>query len=269
MKRQFGITTEALLEHPQVRRFNHNGRLCFAAVDVVAALTEQLDPREAWNALKQREPRLARWVETIEDGIDILDLDGLLRLVQAIDSPVAERIKWWIAEAGRQRIEESEHPELAVLRTRRLYEDRGYPRRWVEKRVRGVSSRHELTGEWYKRGARESDDFRGLTNLLMRSAFGMDVQHYREFKGLARPGPALRDSMTDMELTLTSLAETTAAALSRARNSQGLEQLAQDARDAGEIAAATLSEIERRTGATVKSGTARPAAPAPETIRAA
>ena len=269
MKRQLGLSIDALLEHPQVRRFDRNARRCFAAADVVAVLTDDPNPRQAWEDLKQREPRFALWVETTEDDVEVVDLDGLMRLVGSIDSPKAERIKWWIAQSARRRIEEAENPELAILRTRRLYENRGYARRWVEKRVRGVGSRHELTAEWYKRGIRKGDEFRALTNLLMQSAFGMDVPHYRRFKGLARPGQTLRDSMTDMELTLTSLAETTAAALSRVRNSNGLEQLAQDARDAGEIAAATLAEMNRRTGATTMTPGADSAPATPETIRAA
>ena len=270
MKRTVGMSIENLLEHPHVRRAERDGRTLYAAADVVAALVESAHPAEYWEDLKQLEPALARWVETVDFhdddvtvALDVVDLDGVLRMIQSIPSPRAERLKWWLAESARKRLEEAEDPELAFLRTRKLYEHRGYPRRWVDKRIGVVNSRHELTAEWYKRGVRESEDFRALTNELMRGAFGMDVNAYRQFKGLNRPTQALRDHMTDLELALTGLAETTAVALSRSRGSQGVEQLARDARDAGEIAARTLGEIERRSGRPVKSTAPRGLEPAP------
>jgi hypothetical protein len=264
MKRTLGLSIESLLEHPNVRRTERDGRTLYVAADIVAALVDSAHPADYWDDLKHLEPALARWVETVEfhDGdlavaLDAVDLDGVLRMIQSIPSPRAERLKWWLAESGRRRLEESEDPEMAFLRTRRLYEHRGYPRRWVDKRIGVVNSRHELTAEWYKRGVRESDDFRALTNALMTGAFGMDVIAYRQFKGLDRPTQALRDHMTDLELALTALAETTAVALGRSRGSQGVEQLVGDARDAGEIAGRTLAEIERRSGRPVKSAAPR------------
>ena len=287
MKRRMGLSIDNLLEHEQIRRFEHLGRTFYAAQDVVAVLTESAHPAEYWEDLKLLEPAISRWVETIEVkhgdddavSVDAVDLDGVLRMIQSIPSPKAERLKWWLAESARRRLEEADDPELALVRTRKLYEHRGYPRRWVDKRIGGVSSRHELTSEWYKRGVRESDDFRLLTNELMNSAFGMDVNAYRQFKGLNRAAQTLRDHMTDLELAITSLVETTAVALGRSRGSQGVEQLVQDARDAGEIAAQALSEIERRSGRRVRSTAPRglepapapvaPAAPASESVQAA
>src|SRR5687767_11015282 len=283
MKRILGLSIDNHLEHPEVRRVEREGRALFVAADVLAVLVDSAHPAEYWEDLKQLEPALARWVESMEfsDGdatvsLDVVDLDGVLRLIQSIPSPRAERLKWWLAESARRRLEEADDPQLAFLRTRKLYENRGYPRRWVDKRIGVVNSRHELTAEWYKRGVRESDDFRVLTNELMTGAFGMDVNAYRQFKGLNRPGQTLRDHMTDLELALTALAETTAVALARNRGSQGVEQLARDARDAGEIAAQTLAEIERRSGRTVRSTAPRGLESAPaqapaasETVQAA
>ena len=148
-------------------------------------------------------------------------------------------LKDWVA---------SEVPELLLLRARKLYEQRGYSRRWIDKRLRAVSTRHELTSEWYRRGARNSAEFRLLTNQLFRSAFGMDAAEYRRYKGLSGSRRSLRDHMTDLELALTSLAETTAAVLHRSRSSSGIEQLLVDVADAGEIVAGTASDIERRSG---------------------
>ena len=273
MKRMAGLSIENLLEHPHVRRSERDGRTLYVAADVVAALVDSAHPAEYWDDLKQLEPGLARWVETVElhdddmtVALDAVDLDGVLRMIQSIRSPRAERLKWWLAESARKRLEEAEDPELAFLRTRKLYEHRGYPRRWVDKRIGVVNSRHELTGEWYRRGVREREDFRTLTNELMTGAFGMDVGAYRRFKGLKGPTQALRDHMTGLELALMALAETTAVALTRSRGSQGVEQLARDARDAGEIAARTLAEIERRSGRQVKSTAPRGLEPVPAPV---
>ena len=172
-----------------------------------------------------------------------------LRLVQSIRSPRAERIRLWLAESAKQRIEEMENPELAVLRTRELYERKGYSRRWIDKRLRGVSSRQELTGEWARRGAAESDDYRQLTNELFQHGFGMDVQGYRRYKGLTnRPGENLRDHMTDLELVLTMLGEATATVFMRDRDAHGLDDLTIAAKDAGDVVASAKAEIERHSG---------------------
>src|SRR5688500_8251852 len=162
-----------LTSSEQVRRVVREGKTWFAAPDAVKALVNTRRPAEAWQVLKQREPQLAQLAQPVEvpgaDGqpgetVEAVDMAGLLRLVQSLPSAKAEKIKNWLARAAVERLEEEKHPELAVLRTRKLYESRGYSRRWVDKRLRGVSARHELTGEWYKRGATESDQFRALTN---------------------------------------------------------------------------------------------------------
>lgn len=243
---------KALLHGDAVRRFQHDGRTLYAVVDVVAALAETGKPTEFWNDLKTREPSLADVAESTGDGaVEAVDLDGVLRLVQSIASPRAERIKRWLAQSARQRLEEADNPELALLRARKLYEHKGYPPRWVDKRLRGVSARHELTAEWFKRGVADGMQYRELTNEMMRSAFGMDVESYRSFKHLTGTRGNLRDHMNDLELVLTTLAETVAVNLHRERGSKGFEQLALDAKDAGEIAATTLREVEQRSGKAV------------------
>jgi prophage antirepressor-like protein len=239
---------DQLLDDPRVRKVELDGKTWYAAADVAAVLAETEHPAEFWQDLKHREPKLSRWVESHERLGEVVDLEGIFRIVQSIDSPRAEKLKMWLAESARQHIEESHNPELAVIRTRRLYENRGYSRRWIDQRLRGVSTRHELTGEWYRRGARESDDFRTLTNELVKRSFGMDVEAYRRYKGLARSGENLRDHMTDLELSLVALGETVAVALHRSRNSDGPDRLVVDAKDAGEIVAQALREIENKGG---------------------
>ena len=264
-----------LNDRERVRRVEQEGRALYAVVDVVAQLGDSRRPAEYWADLKLREPALAGLIEMAEfpvdpdlfdgpdgtartEALEAVTFDGVLRLVQSIPSSKAERVKRWLAATARERLEELENPELAVLRTRRLYEQKGYSRQWVDKRLRGVSARHELTGEWYKRGAAESDQYRALTNAIMEGAFGMDVEAYRQHKHLFKTGQNLRDHMTDLELALTSLGETVAVALHRDRRAQGFDELARDAKDAGEIVARTRGEIETRTGhKVVEQGNAR------------
>ena len=246
-----------LLNGEHVRRVQHHGRTLYAAVDVVAALGGSRRAAQYWTELKANEPALAAVATSVMfpaiDGADpvqtdALDLEGVLRLAQTIPSAKAERVRKWLAQTACERLEEEKNPELAVVRTRRLYEQKGYSRRWVDKRLRGVSARHELTGEWFKRGATESDQYRTLTNSLMKGAFGMEVEQYRQFKHLDKTGENLRDHMTDLELALTALGETVAVALHRDHDSRGYDQLAADAAAAGEVVARTRQEIESRTG---------------------
>jgi hypothetical protein len=248
----------ALLNGETVRRvLTQEGRTLYAAVDVVAALSGSRQPAEYWADLKLREPALAGLSQAISFSpdaealpvtLDGVDIEGVLRLVQSIPTARAERVRRWLAQTARERLEEENNPELAVMRTRRLYESKGYSRRWVDKRLRGVSARHELTGEWFKRGATESDQYRALTNMLMKGAFGMEVEEFRRHKHLFKTGENLRDHMSDLELALTALGETVAGARHRDHDSRGYEALGADARDAGEIVARTRDEIEARTG---------------------
>jgi DNA-damage-inducible protein D len=240
-----------LLHGEHVGRIVRDGRDWYSVLDVVKELAAgsagPSDPAAYWEQLKGREPQLAKLAETV-DGLEVVDRDGLIRLIQSIPSAQAERLKAWLVRTAVERLEEVENPELAVLRTRKLYESKGYSRRWVDKRLRGVSARHELTGEWYKRGAKESDQFRSLTNTIMQSGFGMDVEGYRRHKNLFKTGENLRDPLTDQELALEALGETAAGALHQQRDSQGFEQLTADAKDAGDVVAKTRAEIERHTG---------------------
>ena len=246
----------------EIRRVDRGGRTLYAAIDVVAALSNPDVAPEMWELMKQDEPVLTGLVEMAvfpddqqmlpgqEDAAatDAVDLEGVMRVVQSVPTAKAERIRRWLATNARERLEESENPELAILRTRRLYEQRGYSRRWVDKRLRGVSARHELTAEWYKRGATESDQYRALTNAIVRGGFGMEVEGFRAYKNLFKTGENLRDHMTDLELALTALGETMAVELHRQRDSRSFEQLERDAEEAGQIVSKLRGEIETRTG---------------------
>ena len=251
-RKQSHLTIVALLADPRVRRGYLDGRTYYAIADLIRILAETEYPEEYWTELKKREPALANIEERVEieqaggpEITDATDQAGVLRLIQSIPSAKAERLKRWLIESGVQRLEEQENPELAVLRLRRAYEERGYSPRWIDKRLRGVSTRHELTSEWARRGASESEQYRALTNALMEGAFGMDVESMRRYKNLQGTGRNLRDHMSDVELVLVALGETAAVALGRNRASHGIEQLLADALDAGRIAGVARQQIEQ------------------------
>lgn len=256
-----GTTIHGVLADPRVYQVQRDGQTWYSVAGILEVLTESEDVKGVWEQLKEREPALEALSGPMPlvlpdpneppRTFEAMNFEGVMRLVQSVQSPRAERVKRWLIETARQRLEEAENPELAMLRARRLYEHRGYSRRWIDKRLRGVSARHELTSEWHRRGATEGDDYRTLTNDLMRAAFGKDVEEYRRHKGLSFTAQNLRDHMTDLELALTTLAETTAAVLHRDRHSEGVDQLKADVIDAGHIVADTVSRIEAQSGHSV------------------
>jgi hypothetical protein len=219
---------------------------------VIRILAETEFAEEYWRELKAREPVLSsseHRVDVEDSGgpvtVEATDQAGVLRLIQSIPSAKAERLKKWLVESAVQRLEEQGNPELAVLRLRRSYMEEGYSPRWIDKRLRGVSTRQELTSEWARRGASESEQYRALTNAIMEGAFGMDVEGMRRYKNVAGTNRNLRDHMCDLELVLVALGETAAVTLGRNRGSQGVDELLADARDAGRIAGSARQQIEQ------------------------
>ncbi len=177
----------------------------------------------------------------------------LLRIIQSIPSPKAEPLKRWLAEVGTQRLEEIENPERAMERMRALYEAKGYPKEWIEKRMRGVAIRNELTDEWEERGAKEGVEYAILTNEIAQATFGINIQEHKAYKGLKREN--IRDHMTDLELILTMLGKATATKLHQDRDTQGFDDLRVDAKEAGQVAGNTRRDIEKRTGTPLVSPT--------------
>ena len=152
----------------------------------------------------------------------------------------------WLAKIGKERIDEIENPELSMARMQELYEKKGYPKEWIDKRLRGIAVRQDLTDEWKDRGARTTSEYAILTNEIMQGAFDLKVDEYKQVKDLKREN--LRDHMTDIELILTMLAEATTTELHRDRDSQGMVPLKKDARDGGAVAGRTRKDIEAQTG---------------------
>jgi hypothetical protein len=250
MHRKTGITAiQRLLSDEQVRKTQLGDCTHYAAVDVVARLSDSADPAAEWAELRHFEPSFQSQSVRIElpgsgEPQEVLPLAGVMRLIQAIDSPRAQRLQSWMAAAAAQRVEEEADPELAIQRMRQGYRAKGRTRQWIDQRLRSVSARHEVVGEWYRRGVSENDQFRSLTNELMQAAFGMDVSTYRQDRGI---GKNLRDHLGALELSLLSLAETTAAALHRQRQSVGMDQLLRDVKDAGQIIDQTRRQIMQAT----------------------
>ena len=183
---------------------------------------------------------------------DAADVETLLRIVQTIPSPHAEPVKQWLAQVGPERLAEMEDPSLAVDRARQFYVAQGYGDDWIEKCLQGIVIRQELTDEWHDRGAQEGREFAILTDVLHRGTFGIKTEEHKAVKNLKRRDN-LRDSMTTLELVLTSLAEATATELHQARDSQGFDELHDDVHHAGSIAGATRDQIEAQSGRSVVS----------------
>ncbi len=249
-----------LFESKQIRSIwnETEQRWYFSVIDVVSALTDSLNPRNYWYRIKQREKISGIELSTIcrqmklesPDGkmreTDCSHAEGILRIIQSIPSPKAEPFKQWLARVGYERLEEIENPELSMERMQALYEKKGYPKEWIDKRMRGIAVRQDLTDEWKSRGATTSLEYAILANEIMQGAFDLKVEEYKQVKGLQREN--LRDHMTDIELILTMLGKATTTKLHRDRDSKGFNPLKKDAQDGGAVAGRTRKDIENQAG---------------------
>ena len=182
---------------------------------------------------------------------DCANTEALFRIVQSIPSPKAEPFKRWLAQVGYERIQEIENPELAQDRAREYYKLKGYPQDWIEKRIRGIAIRQELTDEWKGRGVTQEKDFAILTNEISKATFGKTVQEYKEFKGLQKPNLNLRDHMTDWEIILNMIGEKATTDITIAKDARGLPELKHTAKEGGDIAKNTRKELERKIGKSI------------------
>lgn len=207
-----------VFQDKKIRRIWHRDEWWFSVIDIVEALTDSPTPRQYWGKVKDREfvqlELSPIWVQLkmpAEDNklrfTDCVNTKNAFRLIQSIPSKKAEPFKQWLAQVGYERIQEIENPELAQDRVKEYYELKGYPKDWIEKRLRGIAIRQELTDEWKDRGVVEEIDFAILTNEISKAAFGKTVQEYKKFKNLQKKNQNLRDHMTDWELILTMVGE--------------------------------------------------------------
>ncbi len=253
----------AVFKGQKVRRILVDNVWWFSVIDVCGVLTESPDPGAYWRKLKQRLKKEGSEVVTFchdlkleaLDGkkykTDCANTEGMFRIIQSIPSKKAEPFKRWLARVGKERIDEIENPELAMQRTKAIYEKKGYPKAWIEKRMRGIAVRQKLTDEWDGRGIETELEYAILTNEIMQGTFEMKVEDYKKYKGLKREN--LRDHMTDLELILTMLGEATTTKITDDRDSQGFPALQKDAKDGGAVAGRTRKDIESQTGKKVVS----------------
>lgn len=252
----FDETKIAIFRHKNIRKTIFNNEWWFVIEDIVVALTDSVNPKDYITKMKSRDFELSKGYGQFVTPLSILtkggkqmvncaNTEGVFRIIQSIPSPKAEPFKRWLAKVGYERIQEIEDPELSMKRMKVIYELKGYSKNWIEKRVRGIAVRNELTDEWKIRGAKEDKDYAILTNDIMKGAFDLTVEEYKKLKGLKRQN--LRDHMEDIELILTMLGEATTTKLHRDRDSKGVPQLSRDAKDGGKVAGRTRLDIEQQS----------------------
>jgi prophage antirepressor-like protein len=245
----------ALFQGKQIRKILYKGQWWFSIIDVIEVLVGGDRPRKYWNDLKKKllsegydqlSEKIGQLKLKSSDGkyysTDCAETETLFRIIQSVPSPKVEPLKRWLARVGKERIDEIENPELAMQRMKEIYEKKGYPKDWIDKRMRGIAVRKSLTDEWDFRGAQTDLEYAILTNEIMKGTFDKTVDEYKQFKNLSREN--LRDHMNDIELILTMLGEATTTKLHQDRDSIGFNSLQTDAKDGGAVAGRTRKDIE-------------------------
>jgi len=255
-------TKIALFKGKKIRKTIHKNEWWFVITDVIEALTDSTNPKQYLKNMLNRDEELAKgWVQIEhpllidtaggKQTIKCANTEGIFRIIQSIPSPKAEPFKRWLAKVGYERVQEIENPELATKRTRMLYKLKGYPDDWIEKRMRGIAIREELTDEWQKRGAKEQKDYEILTAEISKATFGITPSEYKKVKRLKREN--LRDHMDDFELIFTMLGERSTTEIHKTENSKGVSKLKQDAKRGGNIAGIAKEQLEKEIGRPVVS----------------
>jgi len=248
-------TEIAIFRKKEIRKIIYKNEWWFSVLDIIRALTNSPQSKTYWAKMKERDKEMSQpfpfWEQLkmrADDGkmreTDCANTEGIFRLIQSISSPKAEPLKRWLARVGYERVEEIHDPELATKRTRMLYKAKGYSDAWIEKRMRGIAVREELTDEWKQRGIRERKEYEILTAEISKATFDMTPSEYKKFKGLEREN--LRDHMEDLELILTMLGEATTTKITRDRDSKEFNPLKKDAHEGGEVAGSARKDIEKR-----------------------
>lgn len=255
-------TKIALFKGKKIRKTLYKNEWWFSVVDIIEVLTDSINPRDYWFKMKIRVKSEAGTELSTNcrqlklessDGkkykTDCANTEEIFRIIQSIPSPKAEPFKRWLAKAGYERVQEIENPELATKRTRMIYKLKGYPDDWIEKRMRGITIREELTDEWQKRGAQQEKDYEILTAEISKATFGLSPSEYKKLKCLKREN--LRDHMDDFELIFTMLGERSTTEIHRTENSKGVTKLIKDSERGGKIAGIARKELEKEIGRSV------------------
>ena len=252
-------------ENKKIRRIWHEDQWWFSVVDVVAVLTDSKDAGAYWRKLKQRLKAEGSEVVTNCHALKLEASDGkkyatdcgntetMFRIIQSIPSPKAEPFKRWLAKVGHERIQEIEDPELAQERMKKIYEQKGYSKDWIDKRLRGIAIRQNLTDEWRDRGIKYEKDFAILTAEISRATFGMTPSEYKKHKSLTKSNQNLRDHMTDFELIFTMLGEKVTTEISKQEKPNNFDKNKQVAKRGGNVAKNARIDTEKELGRSVVS----------------
>ncbi len=250
-----------VFQNKKIRRIWHNDEWYFSVVDVVGALVKSGRDRKYWSDLKTKliqegfelSEKIGQLKLPASDGksysTDCANTKNIFRVIQSIPSKKAEPFKLWLAKVGYERVEEIQNPELAQKRMKELYKSKGYSDDWIEKRVRGIAIRDELTDEWGKRGVKEGKEYSILTAEISKATFGMTPAEYKEFKGLKKEN--LRDHMNDLELIFGMLGERVTNEITRNKNVQEFDECSHAAKEGGEVAGNARHDAEKRIGKSI------------------
>ena len=253
----------AVFEGTKIRKIRHNDEWYFSVVDLIGALTGSSIPKRYWSDLKSKleeegfEPydEIVQLKLPAEDGktrlTDCINTENAFRLIQSIPSPRAEPLKRWLAKVGYERVQEIENPELAQKRMMEIYRAKGYSDEWIEKRVRGIAIRDELTDEWGKRGVKQGKEYAILTAEISKATFDMTPNEYRELKGLKTEN--LRDHMNDIELIFTMLGEKVTTEITKSKDAKEFPECSKAAKEGGEVAGNARKDAEKKIGSPVVS----------------
>lgn len=253
-----------LFQSKNIRRVWRDNEWYYSVVDIVGVLTNSSNPTDYLKKLRKRDVELGMYLGTNCPQVEMLTESGkirktlsgntanILRLMQSIPSPKAEPFKRWLAEVGKERLDEIENPELAQERMKAMYEKKGYPKDWIDKRLRGIAIRQNLTDEWKERGLLHENDYAILTAEISKATFGMTPGEYREYKGISERSSAnLRDNMTDLELIFTMLGEKVTTEISKKERPDGMVENKKVAKRGGGVAGSARKQTEKELGSSV------------------
>lgn len=250
-------TRIAIFRNKKIRKTIHNNEWWFVIEDVVVALTDAPNPKDYINKMRLRDAELSKgygqivhtlFIETSggKQRMNCANTEGVFRIIQSIPSPKAEPFKRWLARVGYERVQEIEDPELATKRTRALYKAKGYPDSWIEKRMRGIQIREELTDEWRNRQIKEEREYAILTAEISKATFDMTPSEYKKYKSLKREN--LRDHMNDLELIFSMLGEASTKEIAVNKNAQGFDENKNAAVKGGGVAGRARKDLEKESG---------------------
>jgi DNA-damage-inducible protein D len=249
----------AIFEEKKIRHLVHESEMYFSVVDIIQVLTDSVSPRDYWTTMKRREPQMPTLCRQFklkaEDGkqrlTDCANTEGVFRIMMSVPSPKAEPFKLWLAQVGKQHIDETENPEILTERQAEIYKAKGYPDEWITRRLQSIEVRKSLTDEWAKRDIKEGAEYSILTAEIAKFTFGITPSEHSKIKGLEREN--LRDHMTPIELIFTMLGEESTRLIASKNDAQGFSENHEAAQEGGAIAGGARQKLEQKTGEKVVS----------------